>query len=71
MKSALSAVLLNRMGDTFFMIAIASLIAMLNTVDYHVINLIVPHAETSILTLVGFCFLIAAVAKSAQLGLHS
>lgn len=71
MKSALSALLLNRFGDTFFILFICFIISLYNSVDFTIIELLIPYTNTFILNLLAFMILIAAIAKSAQLGLHS
>lgn len=70
MKSALSALLLNRMGDTLFVICIGTMLSYFHAVDFETIELITPHTDTYILNLIAIMLLIAATAKSAQLGLH-
>lgn len=70
MKSALSAILLNRMGDTFFVICLGCMITYFNALDFETIELLTPHVDTFILNLLVIMLLIAATAKSAQLGLH-
>lgn len=70
MKSALSAILLNRMGDTLFVICIGTMLSYFHAVDFETIELITPHTDTYILNLIAIMLLIAATAKSAQLGLH-
>lgn len=69
-KSALSAVLLNRMGDTFFVIFIGIIINLFHAVDYDTISLMTPHVNTTILNICSLLLMLAAMAKSAQLGLH-
>lgn len=71
MKSALSAILLNRMGDTFFVICIGIMITVFQAVDFNTIELLAPHTDTYILNIIGIMLLVAATAKSAQLGLHA
>ena len=71
MKSALSAILMNRMGDALFVIFIAITINICSTVDFKVIEVMAPHISTTLLNLMGLMLLVAATAKSAQLGLHS
>lgn len=71
MKSALSAILINRMGDALFVIFIGTIISLYNSVDFNTIELLTPHTNTTILNLLAIMLLIAATAKSAQLGLHS
>lgn len=70
MKSALSAILLNRMGDTLFVICIGTMLSVFHAVDFDTIELLTPHTNTLILNLMAIMLLIAATAKSAQLGLH-
>lgn len=70
MKSALSAILLNRMGDTLFVICIGCMISYFHAVDFETIELLSPHVDTLILNLLALMLLLAATAKSAQLGLH-
>lgn len=70
-KSALSALLLNRMGDTFFVICLATMINVFHALDFYTISLITPHIDTYILNILALLLLLAATAKSAQLGLHS
>jgi hypothetical protein len=70
MKSALSALLLNRMGDTLFVICIGTMLSYFHAVDFETIELITPHTDTYILNLIAIMLLVAATAKSAQLGLH-
>lgn len=71
MKSALSAILLNRMGDALFVIFIGTIISLYNSVEFNTIELLTPHTHTTTLNLLAIMLLIAATAKSAQLGLHS
>lgn len=70
MKSALSAILLNRMGDTLFVICIGCMLSFFHAVDFNTLELLVPHVDTTILNSLAIMLLIAATAKSAQLGLH-
>ncbi|KAL6449996.1 NAD5 NADH-ubiquinone oxidoreductase chain 5 [Candida maltosa Xu316] len=70
MKAALSAVLLNRMGDTFLVVALGLLINYYNAVDYETIILLSPYMNTLLLNILSLLFSLAATAKSAQLGLH-
>lgn len=70
MKSALSAILLNRMGDTLFVICIGCMLSYFHAVDFETIELMSPHINTTLLNLLAIMLLVAATAKSAQLGLH-
>lgn len=71
MKSALSAILLNRMGDTCYVIAISFMINIYSAVDYETLETLSPHIDTKIINIISLMLLLAATAKSAQLGLHS
>lgn len=71
MKSALSAILLNRVGDTFFMITLGTFLSIFHALDFDTISLLSPHTNTTILNIIGLLLLLASTAKSAQLGLHS
>nr|YP_008474842.1 NADH dehydrogenase subunit 5 [Candida saraburiensis]AGS44047.1 NADH dehydrogenase subunit 5 [Candida saraburiensis] len=71
MKSALSAILLNRMGDTFFVIALGLIINYYKAVDFDTIILLSPYMNTILLNILGLLLTLAACAKSAQLGLHA
>lgn len=69
-KSAISALLFNRVGDMFLTIGLFALIFALGNIDYAVVFSIAPYLNENIVTIVGICFLIGAMAKSAQIGLH-
>nr|YP_009915655.1 Nad5 [Metschnikowia kamakouana]QMS50967.1 Nad5 [Metschnikowia kamakouana] len=71
MKAALSAILLNRMGDALFVLFMGSTLSLFHTVDFNTIELLTPHTNTYILNLLAMMLLIAATAKSAQYPLNS
>nr|YP_008578716.1 NADH dehydrogenase subunit 5 [Candida bohioensis]AGW07346.1 NADH dehydrogenase subunit 5 [Candida bohioensis] len=71
MKAALSAMLLNRMGDTFFMMALAMFLTYFHAIDYETMALLAPYTNTLMLNMLALLLLLAATAKSAQLGLHA
>lgn len=71
MKAALSAILLNRFGDTFFMIALALFLSYFNAVDFNTLSLMAPYVSTTLLSIIALLLVVAATAKSAQLGLHA
>lgn len=71
MKSALSAILLNRMGDTFFIIGMFILVWAFGTLNFSSVFSLPLYINTETLNLIMLCLLIATTAKSAQLGLHS
>lgn len=71
MKAALSAILINRFGDTFYIIGISIILSIYHTTDFNIMELLTPYINTIILNIIAITLLIAATAKSAQLGLHS
>lgn len=71
MKSALSAILLNRVGDSCYIIAIGLMINIYNGVDFETVELLTPHIGTNYINIISLMLVCAATAKSAQLGLHS
>ena len=71
MKSALSAILLNRMGDTLFVIFLGCTLIWYRAVDFETVELLSPHFDTFRLSILSLLLLGAATAKSAQLGLHA
>ncbi|CAH2356109.1 NADH-ubiquinone oxidoreductase chain 5 (mitochondrion) [[Candida] railenensis] len=70
-KNALSAVLLNRMGDTFFVICLGTMITVFHALDFDTMSLMTPHMDTYMLNMLALLTLLASTAKSAQLGLHA
>lgn len=65
-KSALKAVLINRVGDLFFLWGLFLLIRQGQTLEF-----IHMEENSTVTNGVGVCFVAAAAAKSAQLGLHT
>nr|YP_009919757.1 Nad5 [Metschnikowia hawaiiensis]QMQ98382.1 Nad5 [Metschnikowia hawaiiensis]QMQ98396.1 Nad5 [Metschnikowia hawaiiensis] len=71
MKAALSAMLLNRMGDALFVLFMGSTLSLFHTVDFSTMELLTPHTNTYMLNLLAMMLLMAATAKSAQYPLNS
>ncbi|HXU28400.1 MAG TPA: NADH-quinone oxidoreductase subunit L, partial [Bacteroidia bacterium] len=80
-KSALKAILVNRIGDFFFFFGIVTVLFLFNSLDYTTVFTLTPwmldhtvfimNYEINTLTLIGSLFFLGAVGKSAQLGLHT
>jgi NADH-quinone oxidoreductase subunit L len=81
-KGALKAVVVNRIGDVFFMLALGLMWLLFKSFDFSVIFHVLPESlhlidiqifgyNISGETLLAFCLLIAACAKSAQFLLHT
>ena len=69
-QSSISAFLTNRVGDTFLTIGMFIIIWSIGNLDYTTIFSMSPYINENIVTLIGICLLIGAMAKSSQIGLH-
>ena len=69
-QSSISAFLTNRVGDCFLTIGMFAILWSFGNIDYSTVFSITPFINTNIITLIGICLLIGAMAKSSQIGLH-
>ena len=69
-QSSISALLTNRVGDCFLTIGMFALLWSFGNIDYYTVFSIAPYYSENIIILIGICFLIGAMAKSSQVGLH-
>jgi NADH-ubiquinone oxidoreductase chain 5 len=69
-QSSLSAFLTNRVGDAFLVIGMFILLWSLGNLDYNVVFSLAPYLNENVITIIGICLLIGAMAKSSQVGLH-
>nr|YP_010710808.1 NADH dehydrogenase subunit 5 [Gonatophragmium mori]WCZ71172.1 NADH dehydrogenase subunit 5 [Gonatophragmium mori] len=69
-QSSLSAFLTNRVGDTFLTIGMFAIIWSVGNLDYSTVFSLAPYISENIITIIGVCLLIGAMAKSSQVGLH-
>jgi NADH-ubiquinone oxidoreductase chain 5 len=69
-QSSLAAFLTNRVGDALLLIGMFMLLWALGNLDYNVVFSLAPYINENIITLIGICLLIGAMAKSSQVGLH-
>ena len=69
-QSSISAFLTNRVGDCFLTIGMFSILWSFGNVDYATVFSVAPFISDSIITIIGICLLIGAMAKSSQIGLH-
>jgi len=80
-KAALKALFVNRIGDFFFLVGASYCFRYLKTLDIDLILLLIPYFTTIkvvifgkiqvyLVNIISFCFSMAAIGKSAQLGLH-
>lgn len=70
-KSALKAIIFNKIGDIFYLLALIILGIYTYNYDYNLINLISNEVNSNILSIISFSLIFAAMAKSAQIFLHA
>jgi len=69
-QSSISAFLTNRVGDCFLTIGMFAILWSFGNLDYATVFSLAPFMNENIVTIVGICLLIGAMAKSSQVGLH-
>jgi NADH-ubiquinone oxidoreductase chain 5 len=69
-QSSLSAFLTNRVGDCFLTIGMFAILLGFGNLDYATVFSLAPYMNENLVTIVGICILIGAMAKSSQTGLH-
>jgi formate hydrogenlyase subunit 3/multisubunit Na+/H+ antiporter MnhD subunit len=70
-KSAIKAMVVNRVGDMFLSVAFFGVFWTFGNLDYATVYSLSPYINETVLTVIGLFFLLAAMGKSAQLGLHT
>jgi Proton-conducting membrane transporter/NADH-Ubiquinone oxidoreductase (complex I), chain 5 N-terminus/LAGLIDADG endonuclease len=69
-QSSISAFLTNRVGDCFLTIGMFAILWSFGNIDYSTVFSLAPYISENIITFIGICLLIGAMAKSSQIGLH-
>jgi NADH-ubiquinone oxidoreductase chain 5 len=69
-QSSMSAFLTNRVGDCFLTIGMFAILWSFGNIDYSTVFSLAPFVNENIVTIIGICLLIGAMAKSSQVGLH-
>lgn len=69
-QSSISAFLTNRVGDCFLTIGMFIILWCFGNINYSTMFILSPYINEEIITLIGICLLIGAMAKSSQIGLH-
>ena len=69
-QSSISAFLTNRVGDCFLTIGMFALLWSFGNIDYSTVFSLAPFINENIITIIGICLVIGAMAKSSQVGLH-
>ncbi len=73
---------MNRIGDFFLLIGICLILKVFHTTQLDFLKVVIPYLHTcsvitifnyniALVSLIGFCLVIAVTSKSAQLGLHT
>lgn len=70
-KSAIKALTVNRVGDMFLSVGFFVILFVFGNLDYSTVFSLSPFVNESAITLIGILLLLAAMGKSAQLGLHT
>lgn len=70
-KSAIKAMLVNRVGDMFLSIGFFMIFYVFGNLDYASVFVISPYINETLVTIIGLLLLAAAMGKSAQFGLHT
>jgi len=69
-QSSMSAFLTNRVGDCLLTIGMFAMIWTFGNLDYSTVFSLAPYVNANVVTIIGICLLIGAMAKSSQIGLH-
>ena len=67
-QSSMSAFLTNRVGDCFLTIGMFAILWSFGNIDYSTVFSLAPFVNENIVTIIGICLLIGAMAKSSQVG---
>lgn len=69
-KAAIQAIIFNRVGDYAFAIGLFAIYWVYGNVDCTTIFSLTPLIHPDLIVIISICLVIAAIAKSAQIGLH-
>jgi len=69
-QSSMSAFLTNRVGDCCLTIGMFAILWSFGNIDYYTVFSLSPYFNENVITIIGICLLIGAMAKSSQVGLH-
>lgn len=67
-QSSISAFLTNRVGDCFLTIGMFTILWSMGTLDYATVFSLAPYINENVITIIGICLVIGAMAKSSQVG---
>jgi NADH-ubiquinone oxidoreductase chain 5 len=69
-QSSLAAFFTNRVGDCLLTVGLFITLWTFGNIDYSTVFSLAPYINENIVTIIGICLLIGAMAKSSQVGLH-
>ena len=69
-QSSMAAFLTNRVGDCLLTIGMFAILWSFGNIDYYTVFSLSPYFNENVITIIGVCLLIGAMAKSSQIGLH-
>ena len=69
-QSSLSAFSTNRVGDCFLTVGMFAILWAFGNLDYATVFSLAPYMNENVVTIIGICLVIGAMAKSSQVGLH-
>lgn len=70
-KSGIKALTVNRVGDMFLSVGFFAVFWVFGNVDYATVFSVAPFINETAITVIGLLLLVGAMAKSAQIGLHT
>lgn len=70
-KSGLNSLLINRFGDTFFVIGLGLTVYLVGSLNFDTLFSLNGYLSTDMLTIILICMLIGCASKSVQFGLHT
>ena len=70
-KSGIKALTVNRVGDMFLSVGFFAIFWVFGSVDYATVFSVAPFINETAITIIGLLLLVGAMAKSAQIGLHT
>lgn len=70
-KAAIKALVMNRVGDWGFSIGLWAIFWTFGNLDFTTVFSLAPFINEELITIISICLLVAAMGKSAQIGLHT
>ena len=70
-KAAIKALVMNRVGDWGFSIGLWAIFWTFGNLDFTTVFSLAPYINEELITIISICLLLAAMGKSAQIGLHT